>query len=191
MSRECSQDSTLLPPCTWCRPTWMNKETLQKSLSLKAWKQVVAGSKDKHGLLKKEDMRCLIEILRLAKLKEQSKYILALLDLICDMPVLSSLCCPDYVKLICPNHPKDMSNSKTVHFVTPIHFYLLEEIEGAFGTTEQILASTDIPNLREPIISALTSRLSCPGRENRAMTKSKSMSNSTILPSIDRSQDRS
>ena len=143
----------------------MNKETLQKSLSLKAWKQIVAGSKDKYGLLKKEDVRCLVEILKLAKMKEQSKYILALLDLICDMPVLSRFCCPDYVKLICPNHPKDMSNSKretpkTVHFVTPIHFYLLEEIEGAFGTTEQILASTDIPNLREPVISALASRLS-------------------------------
>ena len=82
-----------------------------------------------------------------------------------DMPVLSSLCCPDYVKLICPNHPRDMSNSKretpkTVHFATPIHFYLLEEIEGAFGSTEQILASTDIPNLRESVISALASKLS-------------------------------
>ena len=51
----------------------MNKETLQKSLSLKAWKQVVAGSKDKYGLLKKEDVSYLVEILRLAKLKEQSK----------------------------------------------------------------------------------------------------------------------
>ena len=69
------------------------------------------------------------------------------------------------MKLICPKHPKDMSSSKretpkTVHFVAPIHFYLLEEIGGAFGTTEQILESTDIPNLREPVISALALRLS-------------------------------
>ena len=72
----------------------MNKETLQKSLSLKAWKQVVAGSKDKYGLLKEEDVRCLVEILKLAKFKEQSNHILFLLDLICDMPMLSRLCCP-------------------------------------------------------------------------------------------------
>ena len=84
MPREFSQGSSLLPPCTWCRPTWMNKETLQKSLSLKAWKQVVAvaGPKDEYVLLQKEDVRCLVEILNLAKLRELSKYILVLLDLI-------------------------------------------------------------------------------------------------------------
>ena len=91
----------------------MNKETLQKSLSLKAWKQVVAvaGPKDEYVPLQKEDVRCLVEILNLAKLRELSKYILVLLDLIrerCKEKKVKK----NYTTPHSPIHPQTVINHK-------------------------------------------------------------------------------
>ena len=44
------------------------------------------------------------------------------------------------------------------HFIAIDAFLLLEEVEGAFGTTEQIFESIEINDLHEPLLSAITSR---------------------------------
>ena len=135
----------------------MDKETLQKSLSPKAWNKLIRrSSRDENRLLQKEDVKDLVKILKLMELKEPSTLLLPLLDLACVLPPLFS---NDYVKMVCPKHQEgpDFQPHKE-HFIAIDAFLLLEEVEGAFGTTEQIFESIEVYDLHEPLLSAITSR---------------------------------
>ena len=135
----------------------MDKETLQKSLSPKAWNKLIRrSSRDENRLLQKEDVKDLVKILKLMELKEPSTLLLPLLDLACVLPPLFST---DYVKMVCPKHQEgpDFQPHKE-HFIAIDAFLLLEEVEGAFGTTEQIFESIEVYDLHEPLLSAITSR---------------------------------
>ena len=142
----------------------IDKEILQKSLSSKAWNKLMRRcSYDGEGLLAAEDVKNLVKILKLVKLEEPSKFLLPLLDLICEsgpsQPYASE------VHVICPNHPEP-------HLVTPDAFLLLEEVEGAFGTAEQSIKSilaydtypknknVMVPAFPEPFLLATSSRMS-------------------------------
>ena len=113
----------------------IDKEILQKSLSSKAWNKLMRHcSYDGEGLLEAEDVKNLVKILKLVKLEEPSKFLLPLLDLICESGPRPSQPYASEVHVICPNHPEP-------HLVTPDAFLLLEEVEGAFGTAEQSIKS--------------------------------------------------
>ena len=130
----------------------MDKETLQKSLSPKAWNKLIRrSSRDENRLLQKEDVKDLVKILKLMELKEPSTLLLPLLDLACVLPPLFST---DYVKMVCPKHQEGPDH----HFIAIDAFLLLEEVEGAFGTTEQIFESIEVYDLHEPLLSAIASR---------------------------------
>ena len=58
----------------------------------------------------------------------------------------------EFVKLKCPGCPR------SPHQVSQLGFLLLEEIEGAFGTAEQIVERVQIANFDETWLSALSSR---------------------------------
>ena len=132
----------------------VKKETLQKSLSYKAWLELIKHSsicsQFYGGLdldwLKMEDVKDLVKILKLMKLEEPSAYLLPLLDLNCERSPR------DEVHMICPCGPEP-------HLISTDAFMLLEEIEGAFRTTEQSVTSWRNADLEEPFLSALSSRV--------------------------------
>ena len=63
----------------------IKKETLQESLSSKAWNELIGrSSHDEEGLLTMEDVQSLVKILKLVEVKEPSTFLLPLLDLICE-----------------------------------------------------------------------------------------------------------
>ena len=102
----------------------VDKETLQKSLSLKAWTKLVR----KSSYIHLDNVSHLVKILKLLKLEEPSTFLLPLLDQICK----SGPSHPNEseVQVICPC-------SSEPHLITPEAFLILEEVEGAFGTREQ------------------------------------------------------
>ena len=147
----------------------MDKETLQKSLTFKAWGELIKrctvseSDRAEDNLRRiaeglnfekdwfpeiKENVKVLVRILHFVKLDELSPYLLALLDLICESSVYGGP-----VEMICPRRPEH-------HSITKDAFLLLEEVEAAFGTTEQSLKSvvTDWPcgNLPSAIISRMS-----------------------------------
>ena len=139
----------------------IDKDILQKSLSGKAWNKLIRSSSyGEEALLEVEDVKNLVKILKLMKVEEPSKFLLPLLDLICE----SGLSQPysSGVEVICPNHPEP-------HLVTPDAFLLLEEVEGAFGTAEQSIKSIfacdnyhqnpTLPAFPEPFLLASSSRI--------------------------------
>ena len=148
----------------------IDKKIQQKSLSSEAWKKLIRRSSySEEGLLQAEDVKDLVKILKLMKVEEPSPFLLPLLDLICDpSPSKSNF---SYVSVICPNHPEP-------HKVTPDAFLMLEEVEGAFGTTVQSINSiracdkffpnekndgplfTMVPAFPEPFLLAISSRMS-------------------------------
>ena len=104
------------------------------------------------GLLeeKMEVVRHLVDILKL--MKNRKANMLDLLDTICNKRFEGAHA--GRVTLSCPNHP----NSHRPDLFGD--FLLLEAIEGAFGTSEQkAISSADFYKLREPALSALSSRL--------------------------------
>ena len=138
----------------------IDKDILQKSLSGKAWNKLIRSSSyGEEALLEVED----VKILKLMKVEEPNKFLLTVLDLICEsgpsQPYSSG------VEVICPNHPEP-------HLVTPDAFLLLEEVEGAFGTAEQSIESIlaydtypknknmMVPAFPEPFLLATSSRMS-------------------------------
>ena len=120
----------------------VKREILQKSLSFKAWLELIKHSSyGEEDWLKMEDVKDLVKILKLMKLEEPSAYLLPLLDLNCERSPR------DEVHMICPCGPEP-------HLISTDAFMLLEEIEGAFRTTEQSVASWRNADLEEPFLSA-------------------------------------
>ena len=158
----------------------VDKETLQKSFSSKVWNQLIKQSPHKSHLLFEEHVRCLVKILKLLKLEEPSKLILPLLDLICEYDLIAhtglNLNNTAHVVIIRPGYPEPITTQFGVHqfwrpqIISHGGFCLLEEVEGAFGTTLQTLktATTRCNNGR--FGEAIKSRLS---RQKEKMTSFK------------------
>ena len=115
----------------------------------------------------------LVTILKL--MSEPNVLLLDLLDVICERFTpedVDLLRLNTHVSIRCPRHPEDL------HFIPLTGFLHLEEVEGAFRTTEQILESvaghllTGLPNL-----SAVSSRVS---RQATGLVPSAAISLSTI-----------
>ena len=135
----------------------MDKETLQKSLSSKAWNSLIRRTSNGEGLMEEEDLRVLVKILHSLELEEPGPLLLPLLDLICALQVICGThvqCRHHNVEIICPCH-------NTPHFTSDCAFILLEEVESTFGTTVQSLKSIvcswpDTHNLFLAIISRMS-----------------------------------
>ena len=88
-------------------------------------------------------------------LKHPKVLLLDLLDAICDrFPADSNGLQIPEMSVSCPRHPG------ASHNISWSGFLLLEEVEGAFGTTEQILGSIYGETLRGTSLAALSSRIS-------------------------------
>ena len=98
----------------------VDKETLQKAISFKAWNEhIKSSSHNDDGLLQKEDVQDLVKILKLVKVKELPRFLLPLLDRICQSSPDGQL---RWVNLICPC-------TSAYHKVSPGAFLLLEKVE--------------------------------------------------------------
>ena len=96
-------------------------------------------------------MQDLVKILKLVEVEDPRLFLLPLLDLICKG--VSVFWC-NRVHIICPC-PSEY------HFVSIEALLLLEEVEGAFGTAVQSIKTiTTLRNLEEPVLSAISSRMS-------------------------------
>ena len=87
----------------------------------------------------------------LKRMKNQKAPLLDLLDLI-----LEQAPAPAYglaVEMGCPRHPGS-------HLIRFEDFQLLEKIEGALGTAEQMVRSVNVGWMEEPALSLLSARLS-------------------------------
>ena len=134
----------------------VGKETLRQSLGSEVWNQLIRRGSENGHLLQEEHVKHFVKILKLIEVEEPSKFILPLLDHICNSrPVW-----PDMwewgwesVKMICPC-------STEPHIILPGAFPLLELVEGAFGTKLQSIKSVRVEILREPLLLAICSRMS-------------------------------
>ena len=129
----------------------MDKEILKKSLTSKAWGELVRNSSVK-GLAgfeeKMEDVKALVKILHFMELKEPVPLLMPLLDLICESSPGHS------VEMVCACRPEP-------HSISPEGFLLLEEVEAAFATTEQSLKSISCGYRSHgcSLLSAISSRM--------------------------------
>ena len=131
----------------------VGKETQRQSLGSKVWNQLIRRGSENGHLLQEEHF---VKILKLIEVEEPSKFILPLLYHICNSrPVW-----PDMwewgwerVEMICPC-------STEPHIILPGAFPLLELVEGAFGTTFQSFKSVRVEDLEEPLLSAISCRMS-------------------------------
>ena len=145
--------------------TVMDKETLKKSLTSKAWGKLIRHSSlqvvSEHGgknsgvivqMWKREDLKVFVKILHFMELEEVSPFLRPILDLICE----SSPVRFKSVEMICPCRPEP-------HSISPDGFLLLEQVEAAFGTAEQSLKSVgsfDAGKTLQDMLSAVSSRMS-------------------------------
>ena len=113
----------------------MDEETMQKSLTSKTWSKLIRQSSvnelsrfDSNFEKQKEDVKVLVKILHFVELEELRTFLMLLLDLICETNP------GRHLQMICPCRPDP-------HSISPEGFLLLEEVEGAFGSTEQSLQS--------------------------------------------------
>ena len=113
----------------------MDEETLQKSLTSNTWSKLIRRSSvkelsrfDSNFEGQKEKVKVLVKILHFVELEELGKLLMPLLDLICETNP------GRHLQMVCPCRPDP-------HFISHEGFLLLEEVEGAFGTTEQSLQS--------------------------------------------------
>ena len=138
-----------------------NKEILQKSLSSQAWNMRVTRNKQslsvEDGGLQTEDALNLVKIFKLADLQEHLQdFSSFLLNLICkSSPDMSG-----WVIMICPCNPDP-------HTISLAAFHLLEEVEGVLGRTQMSVKSMTVVELKEPLLSAISSRIS---RQQKMLT---------------------
>jgi len=99
----------------------------------------------------------------LAKMDNPKSHTLNLLEIICEKfpPIERSGRSDFFIKLVCPCH-------QSQHSVSPLGFLLLEEVEGAHGSAHQEVLQIKVPFLKDPLMSALGSRLS---KQQVKMTK--------------------
>ena len=137
----------------------MEKETLKKSFTSKAWGKLIGRSSLQVlsrplelDMEKRKDLKVLVKILQRVELGELSPYLRPLLDLICESS--PGIDCSVCGRMICPCRPDP-------HFISPEGFLLLEQVEAAFGTAEQRLESVGSFGLYHcHMLSAVSSRMS-------------------------------
>ena len=93
-------------------------------------------------------VRNLIEILKL--LEKPKAHLPTLLDVICERQLIAGS--TEFIQMGCDHHPDS-------HQIAPRIFKLLEEVEGAFGTTEQTVEMVKIRWMEDAILSSLASRM--------------------------------
>ena len=140
----------------------MEKKILQKSLSFAAWSNLIRGISNAvpchhWKMLRRKEAGCkrstelvgvLVKILHFLELEEPSTFLMPLLDQICEFRP------GNHVQMICPCHQEP-------HFISTEAFLLLEEVEGAFGTTQQSLKSmVDVNVVNGSLLPAISSRMS-------------------------------
>ena len=131
----------------------MDKETLQKSLTSKAWGKIIRRSSLRGWKTfeeKEEKVKVLLKILHFAELEEPIPLLVPLLDLICESR-------PGFaVEMTCPCRPEP-------HLVSTAGFLLLEEVERSFSTTEQSLKKCSFgwysDWFDDKLLSAVSSRM--------------------------------
>ena len=134
----------------------MDNETLQKSISSKAWNSLIRRTSNGEGLMEEEHLRVLVKILHSLELEEPGPLLLPLLDLICARQVICPthpLTCFGHVEIICPCH-------NSPHVTSECAFLLLEEVESTFGTTVQSLKSISCSWPGDNLVLAIISRMS-------------------------------
>ena len=143
--------SFLDPLSTWSlvQSKMMDKETLQKILTSKAWGKIIRRSSLwgwKTFEEKEEQVKVLLKILHFAELEEPIPLLVPLLDLICES-------CPGFaVEMTCPCRPEP-------HLISTDGFLLLEEVERSFSTTEQSLKKCSFGGFDDTTLSAVSSRM--------------------------------
>ena len=127
----------------------MTRKILQDSL---AWNRLIRRNSPLGGM---EEVQNFVEILKL--MKEPKANMLDLLDAICKGPFPPEQWFSGRVQMGCPRHPD------SPHLIPLDVFELLEQVEGAFDTTEQAveMVKTSPFALDDPALSALGDRLSC------------------------------
>ena len=170
----------------------VEKQVLRESLSSKAWKHLISRcSFGEAGALQSQDLKSLVHILKLTELEDVSGFLLPLLHLICKKfppPNHDELWTGEVrgeVEIACPCQ----ADPHKVSF--PGLLLLEEEVEGVFGTTEQSIKLVDSRyDLRQPFLSALTSRISrqqspvsmvTVGRDLEIENKNSALAFSTLL----------
>ena len=143
------------PVSTWSlvQSKMMDKETLQKSLTSKAWGKIIRRSSLRGWKTfeeKEEKVKVLLKILHFAELEEPIPLLVPLLDLICES-------CPGFaVEMTCPCRPEP-------HLISTDGFLLLEEVERSFSTTEQSLKKCSFgwysDWFHDMLLSAVSSRM--------------------------------
>ena len=135
----------------------LSRDVLKKSVSTQAWNKLIKrGSYGEDGL-QRMDVKILVEVLK--EIKEPGALLLPLLEAICEkFPSLKV----ERAKVLirCPNHAEP-------HSVSSHGFLLLEDVEAAFGTAEQMIESLSSATFGEPMLSAAGSRMS---RQQEPMT---------------------
>ena len=155
----------------------MTQDILQRRC---IWNKLVKRSLNKWGntsqlemLQKIHVVKDLVRILKL--MNEPNVLLLDLLDAICERITpedVHLLRLNPHVSIRCPRHPEDP------HFIPLASFLLLEEVEGAFDTTEQSLELVEGHLLTGlPSLSAVSSRVS---RQAGSVSSTTAISLSTI-----------
>ena len=118
--------------------------------SATVWNQLIRRSSPLDDM---EEVKKLVQILKL--MKDPRTQMLDLLDLICGNKAGNSFIHMfGSVKLSCPRHPDS-------HLVSISDFWLLEEIEGSFGTAEQKVEAVNVDSMLGPFPEfPLSARLS-------------------------------
>ena len=138
----------------------VEKQVFKESLSSKVWKQLIIKCSGA-GTLQREDVKNLVQILKLMELEDSSAFLLPLLHLICEKcppPDHQELWMGEVrgeVEISCPCQADK-------HKVSFDGFLLLEnEVEGLFDTAVQAIKLVESRyNLGQPYLSALSSRIS-------------------------------
>ena len=135
----------------------VDKETRKKSLSSEAWNKLIRRSlRDGSGQLQEEEVKNLVNILKLVEVDELRTFLLPLLDLICQSGFVPELDQHDNeIHLICPSHPA------APHVVSHGDFLLLELVEAAFQTAEQSISKVrSKKEMYDKFLSPISSRMS-------------------------------
>ena len=150
----------------------LSKDVFQKSLTFKVWKELVEHAYNSaledddidnwiddgdSEVMVRQDVMDLVEILKLMELEDPSAHLIPLLHLVSEVSSVTRFYNFVYnpVEIICPCRPEP-------HVVHAKDVVLLEEVEGALGTTVQSIKSIKKGefNLWEAQLLALSSRVS-------------------------------
>ena len=142
----------------------VDKETLKKSLSSEAWNKLIRRSWRWGTQLQEEEVKNMVNILKLVEVDKPRTFLIPLLDYICKSSFVHEWDkFNNEIHLICPYHPA------APLVVSHGDFLLLELVEAAFGTAEQSIVQVRSEDGMgwDELLSAISSRMS---RQKEAVT---------------------